>query len=250
MPARQGSANETGSDTRFGPAGFSSGADPGLPAALPLWLSARPKRKSDRRRHEARRHWSFVKAGSAFARSSLGHCGVVAGLDPDTSSRARGIAASTAAELSRREWTIAEPLIRASGARTMEAISRLRPALSASAVLAGGSVRGVNEGDQRADGRAERRAARELIGRYHQEQLGLLLEHVREGFARLDTGQINAFELDALIHRYKRSARELWKFCGQSGSGWLSAARTLRYLEAQGEDLPDWWAAGERHRRR
>jgi hypothetical protein len=39
MPARQGSANETGSDTRFGPAGFSSGADPGLPAALPLWLS-------------------------------------------------------------------------------------------------------------------------------------------------------------------------------------------------------------------
>ena len=112
------------------------------------------------------------------------------------------------------------------------------------------SVRGVNEGDQRADARAERRAARELIGRYHEEQLGLLLERVREGFVRLDAGQIDAFELDELIHRYKRSARELWKFCGQSGSGWLTAARTLRYLEAQGEDLPDWWAAGEPHRRR
>lgn len=107
----------------------------------------------------------------------------------------------------------------------------------------------MDVGDQRADDRAERRSARELIGRYHEEQLGLLLEHIREGFARLDAAEIDAFELDELIHRYKRSARELWKFCGQSGSGWLTAARTLRYLQAQGEDLPDWWAAGERLRR-
>jgi hypothetical protein len=108
----------------------------------------------------------------------------------------------------------------------------------------------VNEGDQRAGDRAERRAARELIGRYHEEQLGLLLEHVRAGFMRLDAGEIDAFDLDELIHRYKRSARELWKFCGQSGSGWLHAARTLQYLEAQKEDPLDWWAAGEPHRRR
>jgi hypothetical protein len=33
---------------------------------------------------------------------------------------------------------------------------------------------------------------------------------VREGFARLDAGEIDAFELDDLIHHYKRSARELW----------------------------------------
>ena len=132
----------------------------------------------------------------------------------------------------------------------MDATVRIATDASSSAVPAGGSVGGVNEGDQRADDRAERRAARELIGRYHEEQLGLLLEHVREGFARLDAGEIDAFDLDELIHRYKRSARELWKFCGQSGSDWLSAARTLRYLEARGEDLPDWWAAGEPHRRR
>jgi hypothetical protein len=36
-------------------------ADTGLVAALPLSLSATPKRKSDRRRHEARRDRSFVK---------------------------------------------------------------------------------------------------------------------------------------------------------------------------------------------
>ena len=89
-----------------------------------------------------------------------------------------------------------------------------------------------------------------MIGRYHEEQLGLLLERVRQGFARLDAGEIDAFDLDELIHRYKRSARGLRKFCGQSGSGWLSAVRTLRYLEAQGEGLPDWWAAGEPQRRR
>ena len=107
----------------------------------------------------------------------------------------------------------------------------------------------VSGGGQRADDRAERRAARELIGRYHEEQLRLLLEHVREGFKRLDAGEIDAFELDELIHRYKRSARELWKFCVMSGSGGLWAARTLQYLQEQDEEPPDWWAAGEPRRR-
>jgi hypothetical protein len=31
---------------------------------------------------------------------------------------------------------------------------------------------------------------------------------------------IDAFELDDVIHHYKRSARDLWKLCGSSGSGW------------------------------
>jgi len=96
--------------------------------------------------------------------------------------------------------------------------------------------------------RARRRAARELIGAYHEEQLRGLLEHVREGFPRLDRGEIDAFELDELIHRYKRSARELWKFCGSSGSDWVRAAGTLAFLRADGEE-PDWWSAGEPHRR-
>jgi hypothetical protein len=96
-----------------------------------------------------------------------------------------------------------------------------------------------------ADDKQARRAARRTIAAYHEEQLGLLLERVREGFGRLDAGEIDAFELDELIHRYKRSARELWKFCGQSGSQWLTAARTIEYLAERGEELPDWWAAGE-----
>jgi hypothetical protein len=36
---------------------------------------------------------------------------------------------------------------------------------------------------------------------------------VRAGFAQLDSGEIDEFDLDDLIHHYKRSAGELWKFC-------------------------------------
>jgi hypothetical protein len=97
--------------------------------------------------------------------------------------------------------------------------------------------------------RAQRRAARRTIGAYHEEQLRLLLERVRGGFDRLDADEIDVFELDDLIHRYRQSARELWNFCGSSGSGWLRAARALEFLREQGDE-PDWWAAGERRGRR
>src|SRR5215207_8011692 len=94
--------------------------------------------------------------------------------------------------------------------------------------------------------KARRRAARQLVGEYHERELARLLEHVREGFARLDAGEIDAFDLDELIHRYKRSARELWKFCTLSspeGAAWAIADASER-----GEEL-DWWAAGEPRRR-
>jgi hypothetical protein len=55
-----------------------------------------------------------------------------------------------------------------------------------------------------ADGR------RELLAAYDEEQLRTLLERVRYGFARPEAAEINAFELDDLIHQCKRAARELW----------------------------------------
>jgi len=90
--------------------------------------------------------------------------------------------------------------------------------------------------------KADRRRAREVIAAYHQTQLRVLLEHVRQGFAQLDAGQIDEFDLDDLIHHYKRAATELWKFCGSSGGQWQRAAGTLTYLREQGEE-PDWWEA-------
>jgi hypothetical protein len=42
------------------------------------------------------------------------------------------------------------------------------------------------------DDKAARRAARERIVAYHQEQLRALLERVRDGFARLGAGEFDA----------------------------------------------------------
>ena len=105
-------------------------------------------------------------------------------------------------------------------------------------------------GDQPAESeRAQRRAARKAIAAYHEQQLGLLLDRVRDGFVRLDAGEIDVFELDELIHRYKQAARELWKFCDLSGGGPVSALHALEFRREQGEE-PDWWEAGQRRRRR
>jgi hypothetical protein len=89
--------------------------------------------------------------------------------------------------------------------------------------------------------KAERRAAREAIAAYHKEQLRTLREREREGFAQLDSGERDEFDLDDLIHRYKSAAGDLWKFCGSTGGQWLHAVNTLTYLRERGEE-PDWWA--------
>ena len=99
------------------------------------------------------------------------------------------------------------------------------------------------------DEKARRRAAREMIGVYHGRQLRVLLEHVRDGFAQLDAGEIDAFELDELIHHYKRSTQKLWSFCGSSGSDWEQAALTLDWWREHGEPETDWWEAGRPRRR-
>lgn len=93
----------------------------------------------------------------------------------------------------------------------------------------------------RAD-KSARQAARAVVAAYHQQELGRLLDHVREGFVRLDAGEIDEFELDDLIHRYKRAAAKLWSFCGSSGGQWEQAVNTLAFLRDMNEPAPDWWA--------
>jgi hypothetical protein len=65
----------------------------------------------------------------------------------------------------------------------------------------------------------------------------------------MDAGTIDPFDLDDLIHRYKRSAQKLWSFCGQTSRDRVFTARTLDYWQEQGEGPTDWWAAGETRRR-
>jgi hypothetical protein len=113
-------------------------------------------------------------------------------------------------------------------------------------------VRAVAENDEServAAEKADRRAARELVATYHREELGRPLDHVRQGFARLDDVEIDEFDLDEIIHRYKRAAAKLWSFCGSGGGQWQQAANTLRYLRDRNESTPDWWdEAGTLHR--
>jgi len=96
--------------------------------------------------------------------------------------------------------------------------------------------------------RTKRRADWALLVSYHEARLADLLEHVRAGFVRYDSGEIDAFGLDELIHRYQIAARELWKFCSVSGARVETALRTLELWQERGE-MPDWWQAGERTRR-
>ena len=108
---------------------------------------------------------------------------------------------------------------------------------------------GVGDTGRRSADTSGRRASRELIADYHRSELRALLDHVRGGFEQLDSTEIDEFDLDALIHNYKRSAAELWKFCGSSGGQWERAANLLTYLREQGDE-PDWWESGASRRTR
>lgn len=87
--------------------------------------------------------------------------------------------------------------------------------------------------------KAERRAARERVSAYHEEQLANILAHVRAGFDAYEAGRIDAFELEGVIHHYQRAARKLYTFCVGSGSQMELAARTLEWLRSEGNE-PDW----------
>jgi hypothetical protein len=95
------------------------------------------------------------------------------------------------------------------------------------------------------DERTRRRAARALVGAYHEQQLRLLLEKVRAGFNALDAGEIAPIDLDELIAHYGRAARKLERFCGSRGSDWERAARALARFDRPREDV-DWWDAAAR----
>ena len=96
--------------------------------------------------------------------------------------------------------------------------------------------------------KAKHRADWAFLVTYHEAKLVELLEHVRAGFVRYDAGELDAFGLDELIHRYQLAARELWKFCSVSGGRVGTAVRTLELWQER-DEMPDWWQAGERIRR-
>ena len=100
-----------------------------------------------------------------------------------------------------------------------------------------------------AEGKAKRKAARALVVAYHEARLAEIQDRVREALARRDAGELDAFEVDEVIHRYGRAARELWKTCAMSPSNVEAVAWMLEDLAARCEEV-DWWEAGATRRRR
>jgi hypothetical protein len=88
------------------------------------------------------------------------------------------------------------------------------------------------------DARKRIQAALDQFGNRAGVSLELLIAEVRSSLgAESANDLIDEFDLDDLIHRYKRSARELWKFCGSSGGQWLQAASALTFLRERGEGV-------------
>jgi acetyl-CoA acetyltransferase len=97
--------------------------------------------------------------------------------------------------------------------------------------------------------KGKRRAARALVATYYEAELAGLVEHVSDAIEGYRAGDLDVHDVDELIHRYTKAARELWKFCflGGSGSHAERVAATLELLTAEG-DRPDWWAAADLRR--
>jgi len=86
-------------------------------------------------------------------------------------------------------------------------------------------------------GKAERRAAREVVSEYHHAQLRDLVDHVSEAVDRYRAGELDAFEVDRVVFQYSRAAKGLWKFCNNL------QAETVAALIAE-HPQHDWWARG------
>ena len=62
-------------------------------------------------------------------------------------------------------------------------------------------------------GESPRRVAQKKVGAYHETCLGELADHVGAAIDRYRAGDLDAFEIDQVVLRYSRAAKELWKFC-------------------------------------
>lgn len=90
--------------------------------------------------------------------------------------------------------------------------------------------------------KAERRAAREQVAAYHEEQLSRLVEHLASAIDAYRASEIDAYDVDEVTYQYSRAAKALWKFCNLTNVE--IAARVIA------EDPPtDWWERGARKRR-
>lgn len=92
--------------------------------------------------------------------------------------------------------------------------------------------------------KSERRAARAKVAAYHEARLAELVARVAEAVDRHRAGELDAFEVDGVIHQYHRAAQKLWSFCDQSGSSAEITAHVIQRM-ADEDTAIDWWERGE-----
>lgn len=90
--------------------------------------------------------------------------------------------------------------------------------------------------------KAERRAAREKVGAYHEEQLNGLVECLADAIDRHRAAELDAFDVDEVVFQYSRAAKELWKFCN------LGNVEIAAHIIADNPPT-DWWERGARRQR-
>lgn len=91
--------------------------------------------------------------------------------------------------------------------------------------------------------KAERRAAAALVAGYHEARLNELVAHVADAVERHRAGELDAFEVDEVLHHYQRAARRLRTFCDQSGAQVELTAYAIRRM-AEDDVTIDWWERG------
>jgi hypothetical protein len=82
-----------------------------------------------------------------------------------------------------------------------------------------------------------------VVAGYHEARLNELVAHVAAAGDRHRAGELDAFEVDEVIHHYKQAARRLWTFCGQSGAQVELTAHAIRRM-AEDDVTVDWWERG------
>ena len=87
------------------------------------------------------------------------------------------------------------------------------------------------------------------VAAYHENCLRELTEHVADAIDTYRAGDIDAFDVEAIVHQYHQAATELWKFCwAGSGSHVRTAAHFIEHNAANGQVI-DWWERGVPRRR-
>jgi hypothetical protein len=97
----------------------------------------------------------------------------------------------------------------------------------------------------------QRRADLALVSAYFEARVADLLQHVADAIVAYRSGELDALEVDDIIHRYSRSARELWKFCWspRSGPALRTVASVLESQASEGQEIDRWERGAPRERR-